>query len=503
MAWHGADLPAQIYRSVQFERYGLLTFDTSWYSGHYFFTYSVVSPALGSVLGWRLLGVVSAAAAAEAFARLVRAEADRARLVGAVVFAVGLAVPLLVGEVTFLAGLAVGLWALVALGRAHQVIGPILALACTLTSPLAGFFLLLALAAWAISGSEGRRRAVVAGAVAALPLAVSTLAFHEVGVYGFPIEQVVAVLACSAAGWIVVPRRMRVLRTGLLLYGAAAVVLFVIANPVGGNLVRLGSYVAPALVVALGWGELRRRDGWLQPRRVVAVLLVPALFWQWSTGIYALADARNDPTRSAAYFQPLVAAAARLPQPARLEIPFTNQHWEAAYVAPHVPLARGWERQIDVAQNPMFYDRSTLTPARYRAWLDEHGVTAVALPDIELDLSGKKEAALIRDGLPYLHLVWRDAHWSLYRVEGSPGLVSGPAHLEVHSPNSFTLTASRPGTVTVRYRYTRTWSVTDGEACIAPTPDGWTQVSVPEPGPVTIVARPFSGSRDCDRTGGS
>ena len=40
----------------------------------------------------------------------------------------------------------------------------------------------------------------------------------------------------------------------------------------------------------------------------------------------------------------------------RLEIPATQNHWETAFVAPVVSLARGWERQVDIADNPMFYE---------------------------------------------------------------------------------------------------------------------------------------------------
>ena len=53
--------------------------------------------------------------------------------------------------------------------------------------------------------------------------------------------------------------------------------------------------------------------------------------------------------------------------PFRVEIPFTDNHWESRWVAPHVPLARGWERQLDRERNALFYDGRPLTPARYRA----------------------------------------------------------------------------------------------------------------------------------------
>lgn len=492
--WHGADLPAQVYRTALFERYGLLTFDTNWYAGHYVFTYSLLTPMLASAIGLRLLGIGSAVVAAVGFQRLAsrgaRIGRSHASVLSSVVFAQGIAVPLLVGQITFLAGLALGLWALVAVDRRWRTpIGLLLALACSLTSPLSGAFLVLALAAFAVAYPDRRRATLLVMAAATSPLLVSAVAFPESGKYAFPVQQLLAVLACGAIGWLAVPARLRALRIGLLLYAGTGLALFVVANPVGGNLVRLGASLAPAVLVAACWSHRKQ---------ALAVLLVPALFWQWSTGVYALADARGDPSRSTAYFQPLLDELAQRPGLGRLEIPFTNQHWEAAYVAPHVPLARGWERQLDKADNPLFYGPSPLSADQYRRWLHDNGVTWVALPDVPLDMAGKKEAALLATRLPYLKRVWHGPHWTLWSVTGSPGLVTGPAKLRVTSPNGFELDATRPGPVTVRFHYTRTWTVTRGDACIRPGPAEWTEVVVGTPGQITVSSRPLSRAKACD-----
>ena len=71
----------------------------------------------------------------------------------------------------------------------------------------------------------------------------------------------------------------------------------------------------------------------------------------------------------------------------RVEVPFTHNHWEAAHLASAVPLARGWERQLDEKANALFYDGRPLTPARYQRWLRDAGVRWVALPDAPLDYS--------------------------------------------------------------------------------------------------------------------
>ena len=107
-------------------------------------------------------------------------------------------------------------------------------------------------------------------------------------------------------------------------------------------------------------------------------MAVPLLWWQWSAPVRDAARAENDPSTHASYYQPLLGFLhAQGGGPFRIEIPFTANHWEAAEVAPRYPLARGWERQIDRGDNPLFYD-GRLTAARYRAWLRDLGVRLVA-----------------------------------------------------------------------------------------------------------------------------
>ena len=84
----------------------------------------------------------------------------------------------------------------------------------------------------------------------------------------------------------------------------------------------------------------------------------------------------------------------------RVEVVPTALHWEAVYVALRFPLARGWERQLDTANNPIFYDPGRLTPRSYRAWLLDNGVRFVALSDARLDYAAYGEAYLVRRGVP-------------------------------------------------------------------------------------------------------
>src|SRR5262245_37038390 len=65
-----ADLAAQAFRSDLFSAHGFLIWNDYWYSGHYLPGYSVLFPPLGAALGPRLVGALSAVAAAGLFGAL-------------------------------------------------------------------------------------------------------------------------------------------------------------------------------------------------------------------------------------------------------------------------------------------------------------------------------------------------------------------------------------------------------------------------------------------------
>ena len=59
------------------------------------------------------------------------------------------------------------------------------------------------------------------------------------------------------------------------------------------------------------------------------------------------------PVTRAAYFQPLADELRRLgPLSGRVEVPELTGHWDAAYLARSVPMARGWLRQTDTNATP-------------------------------------------------------------------------------------------------------------------------------------------------------
>jgi hypothetical protein len=206
---------------------------------------------------------------------------------------------------------------------------------------------------------------------------------------------------------------------------------------------------------------------------------------------------RGDPAARPAFYAGLLDYLKAHDEPlGRLEIPFTRSHWEARYVAPTIPLARGWERQLDLRYNAILYSKDQLNAATYREWLVENGVRWVALPNEPLDPSSEAEAKVIKSAPGYLKPVWNDANWQLWQVDGSDGLTTGPATMLKLTADSFTLNFTAPGNVVVRIHSNPYWSVVGtASACINSTAEGWTSVTSAGTGIVTVTSKwsPFGG----------
>jgi hypothetical protein len=467
-----ADVAAQEYRADL----GLVLWDNGWYGGHHMPGYSVLFPPLAALLGPRVVGALSAVAAAVVFERLVRGS-DGAR-VASLWFAAGTVTTLITGRLTFALGVAIALGAVLAAARGRFVWACVLAALASLASPVAGAFVALAAAAWWL---DRRRWWPVALAVSAVAPAVAlAVAFPEGGSFPFVPSSFWPALAAAVAVVLALPRDARLLRIGAGLYALAMIASFAFATPMGGNIVRLGALFAGPVLAAVLW----RRD-----RRTLALLAVPLLYWQWVAPIDDWARSAGDASVHERYYAGLLGfLETRRGGPFRVEIPFTDNHWESRWVAPHVPLARGWERQVDRARNDVFYD-GRLTATRYRRWLDENAVRFVALADAPIDYSAAQEAQLVRDGLPYLRPVWHDAHWRVFEVTGARPLARGAAVATGLGGSSVRLRALRPGVVDLRVRFTPYWRLTAGRGCVARAAGDWTRLRIDAAGPVVLRTR--------------
>jgi hypothetical protein len=475
-----ADLAAQTYRSAYFGHQGFALWDNAWYAGHHMPGYSLVFPPLGWLLGPRVVGALSAVASAWLFARIADEHFHYSEgRAGVVWFGAATALNLITGRLAFGLGVTVGLAAVLAVTHRHDVLGVLLAIATTLASPVAGLFLALGAAAWWLNGRSGR--AVALGAAALVPAAFLSLAFPEGGPEPFVASSFWPTLITIAFVLVALPYEERELRIGCGLYALATIAAYVIASPMGGNIVRLGALFGGPLLACLIW---RRRP------LTLALLAIPLLYWQWNAPVRDWIRANDDPSVQAAYYKPLLTFLDdhRSAGPFRIEIPFTANHWESDRVAPHYPLARGWERQLDKKYNALFYS-DKLDPARYRAWLDANAVRYVALPDARLDHSAQQESALVASGsLSWLHEVWRSAHWRVFAVAQPRPIADGATATRLGS-DSVDLTAARAGIVRLRVRFTPYWALARGSGCVERAAGGWTTLRVTRPGALRLVTR--------------
>jgi hypothetical protein len=497
-----SDLAAAAYRSNLFARAGFTLWDNSWYGGHHLPAYSVLAPALGSLVGPQLLAALSMTIAAALFVALIDGHfPERATRIAAPWFALGAAIGLLSSRVPFDLGLAVGFGALLLAQRGRLWPALLLAPLTSLASPVSGAFLALAFLAWALARRErGWPAALTLAALA--PIGLLTLAFPEGGSQPFAASAFYPALVAVVLIAALIPADrsgigQRVLRIGALLYAIALTGSYLLPTAVGGNADRLGALLGAPLTACLlaGSSTIGRRP------RLLLALAPLLLYWQANAPVADFASATSDPAVRSSYYKPLLGELASLgvgysASPARVEVVPTPDHWEARFLAPHVMIARGWERQLDHYRNGLFYDESTLlTPARYRAWLSEQAISYVALPDAPLDYSARAEARLLRGGgLRYLREIWRSAHWRLFAVLGARPLAEQPAVLAQLDDDSFTLHAPRAGSFAVRVHFTPYWALTSGHGCVARASGDWTEVRAQRAGDLRVVIR-FSLAR--------
>jgi hypothetical protein len=355
--------------------------------------------------------------------------------------------------------------------------------------------------------APGAAGGVALAAGAAVSIAVLAGLFGSGGWMNMSRSDLVHAAVTSLAVAALVPHR--VVRIGALLSAAGVLAAYLVPTPVGLNATRLATLFALPVVAGYadlpGWLRraglwLRRAGLWLRragPARTGAAplggwvrrtgWLVPVLallaWWQPPVIGDDLAG-RGDPTADPGYFAPLRAELDRRP-PGRVEVVPTEFYWESAHLGP-VPLARGWLRQVDLGRNPLFFD-GTLDAASYQRWLAGNGVSYVALANAEVSWIGRREAELIRPGLPYLTPVWRNQDWTLYEVDGPPAIVAAPGRLVEYRPDAVVVEAATAGDLLVRIRWSRWLAVTGpGAACLAPAGD-WTEIRVTRPGEYRVT----------------
>jgi hypothetical protein len=480
LATGGGDLAAQEAWAEFASRHGDSAYSLFWYGGMHTANYSLISPYLMAALGVRTVTVAAGLLAAWLAAVLVARTGIRRPLGPALLASLALWCNVASGRTTFALGVALGLAACVLLTRERRLpLAVVYAALAAMASPVAGLFLVVAGAGHALVRDWARAATLMVPPF--VVVGVTTLLFPFTGEQLMPAARIWPPVLIGVAVLTFAPRGWRVLRWGAVVYAAGTVLTYLVPSPVGTNVERLAELFAPAALLAalLAVPGTRFSD----KRRVALMMaLVFSVGWVGKKTADDLAVSTAVPAW-AADTTGVVRALDRLgAERTRVEVVPARNHREAAALAPHVNLARGWNRQLDMERGRLFYD-GTFSEATYRAWLDRWAVGFVVLPSGKPDGFAEDEARLVRSGPAWLEPVWRDANWRVYRVRGAVPLVSPPAAVVRADSAEVVVRVPRSGPVTVRVAFSP-WLYAEG-GCLEKRGE-FTRLTVTEPGEYRI-----------------
>ena len=489
----GTDLPAGLTRAGWAGRYPGAGYLFAWYGGLYPVGYSLLAPYLLATFGTRASMAAATVLSASLMGWLLaRHRVPRARA-AAVWAAVALCTELTAGRASFTVALPAAFGCVLAAGtrpragsrwraRVKTAAVVMLALLTSMLSPVAGLFLAVAATALVVCGH--RRQGLYMGLAATVPLSI-TLAIPGTGRQPIGIQDLLLPLVAVAAVLADVPRHWRVIRAGAAIYAVGTLAAWLLPTAVGANADRLGELLAGPVLIGLAEPGRLLPAGLTATRRALSLLaLAGAAAWLAAQPTQDLAHG-NAPA-----YEPQTAALVRElralhADTARVEAVPQYGHWESYELAGTVPLARGWERQLDTARNPLFYS-GTLTPAAYHAWLAFNAVRYVAISEAVPDSAARAETRLIRAGQPWLVPVWHDSYWRLYQVTGTLAIASPPASITAYTPAMITLRMPRAGTALIRVHWSPQLGASGGAA--VRRSGTWTTVTARRPGTYQLTA---------------
>ena len=387
----------------------------------------------------------------------------------------GTLVNLLIGRLPFALGLALGLCALLALRRGHYPLAVGLAAATMLGSPVAGAFLALAMAAWTLDDISGRLWRGVGLAVACFaPYLLLMRLFPSGGWFPYHAKSFVIGVGISLLLIALVPKNYRAIRIASALHIVAAIATMMVQTPMGGNINRLTMFFAGPILAAVMP---------VDRRKLLLLVVVPLLHWQWSPSIDAVVDAPTDPTRTAEYYAPLVNVLDDLyadQGAVRVEIVPTLRHWEVAEVAPEIPIgAAGGASSTWSTTRCSTTGRSTPPPiavAPPRGGVVYRGSTQRA------GRRRRRRGGTDRRRAPYLELDRTLTDWTVYEVIHPQPIVAGPGTLLEYGVDDLVIRVDEPGTLHVAVRASPHWKLTGNAGCLAESDNGFVDITGVEPG---------------------
>jgi hypothetical protein len=411
------DVPAHLYRTHLVEE-GVLWWDPLWFGGHYpLASYSLLYYFPAALIGNEPLVALGTVTSAVLFASIVVTRWGRAARWPARVFALLSAAPLLTGTYPFALGLAAALVAIRALQGGRRWLAVLSAALALGFSPLAFAFLCLVLVA-IVAGGAALDRNVTLGLGALAAFAIGWGVAFGPGGSPFPALSLLPLLAVCTLGAALAVRAPpgRPLAALFAVWAVASLGAFLVTTPLGTGLTRIRPVVFPLVLLAAVLAAWRPR--WLALGAVAAALAYTAVPYG-----ARLVDASRARSHRAELWAPVLTfLRAEGGRPSTVEVVPTAAHWEA-YHLPRagIPLARGWYRQLDRAENELLYEES-MTSVEYLEWLRRRDVRYVVLAPFPLDAAGAEaEAELLRSGRSQLRRVHAERGWRIFEVPQSRG----------------------------------------------------------------------------------
>jgi hypothetical protein len=460
----GTDFAAQEARASFARAHPLTPVDLSWYAGIHPFGYSIISPYVMAYVGVGLSGLLAAVAAAVLLARLLRNTPHPAA--GAYSGAIFCVADVVSGRTTFAIGAVFALAALLMMTKPFHA--AVFAVLTALSSPVAAVFLGLAAAVLVLRRKPG---GWPIGLGCVVPVGFLGWLFPTGGIQ--PYEYASAPYAVAAGLLLALLTHSWTIRLGALMYALASSFLLFSPDPFGSNILRLGLLLATPLILATA------TEHW----RIVVPIAVLVSYWQLQP---PFADMRaHRPPPFAAVTRELEALGSL-----RAEVVPPRDHGEASHIAPHVPLARGWSRQVDTSRNRLFY-QGPLSAERYRQWLIDNAVDTVALaPGYKADRAGRGERALLLVGsVKDLRRVWSDSHWVIWRFDppDAKPIANPPVQVIATGRTTIELQSPKAAYVDLVVRWSR-WLSVDGPACLEKH-GSWTRIRFSHAGAATISSK--------------
>jgi hypothetical protein len=487
----GVDLSAQIARAGFATQHAMSPIDFRWFGGTVTFGYSLWVAPLMALIGPKTVGVIAAVLGTWATTRLFQRAGARRPLIGGLAAAFCQASSMLEGRVPFDLGLSLGLCSLLLLGRrtrSRTAGAAILGLLAGAASPVAALLMFVCAAALILHRrySDG----VLVLASSAVPVILVSGIFGEGGQQPFSIASAASAAGALAIALLLLPKKQKLLRVGAAVGILMVVVAFLLPTPVGSNATRLPLLFA--LPVILAFAD--------RGRRIIAMAVVMTFAVQAPASASTVMQA-GTPESKATFYTPVIRELMwRGPLSGRVEVPESAGHWESAYVAKYLPLARGWLRQVDVKLNDQVFYKDRPTAETYRQFLRSNAVQYVAIPNASLTKNGDKERTLVQAGLPYLHRVWSNANWQLYAVDDPVPVVNLPGRIQDYTEATVVLRAPANATVHLGLRWFTWLSLQSSEpiACIANVDGDVILHTGPKGGTYTIGSSLPAGSNHCD-----